>query len=233
MYVTYQMVHTCTNKFDFPVVSAAPPDGHLRLVGSDFNAEGRVEIYHQKKWGTICDDWWGVEEAHVTCKQLGYRLGAQYWYSNAYFGQGNGTIWLDDVTCFGNETKLMNCRHNGWGGHNCRHYEDVAVVCRMEGTSKLRNFWLNKLQNCMSLSLCMYLYQAPTWLSFFMPITSRVRTFWAATQSKLDNTFIRLVLNYIHDRQKKLYKYIYLFIYLFIYLHLIRPGAEIILRFSS
>ena len=216
MYVTYQMVHTCTNKFDFPVVSAAPPDGHLRLVGSDFNAEGRVEIYHQKKWGTICDDWWGVEEAHVTCKQLGYRLGAQYWYSNAYFGQGNGTIWLDDVTCFGNETKLMNCRHNGWGGHNCRHYEDVAVVCRMEGTSKLRNFWLNKLQNCMSLSLCMYLYQAPTWLSFFMAITSRVRTFWAATQSKLDNTFIRLVLNYIHDRQKKLYKYIYLFIYLFI-----------------
>lgn len=138
MYVTYQMVHTCTNKFDFPVLVAGYEDGDLRLVGSDFKAEGRVEIYHEKKWGTICDDRWGMEESNVTCKQYGYPLGAQYWYSNAYFGKGNGTIWLDDVTCSGNETKLMNCRHNGWEGHNCRHYEDVAVVCRMEGTSKLK-----------------------------------------------------------------------------------------------
>lgn len=114
------------------VLSAVYQNGDLRLVGSDFKAEGRVEIYHENKWGTICDDRWGIEEANVTCKQYGYPLGAQYWYSNAYFGKGNGTIWLDDVTCFGNETKLMNCRHNGWEGHNCRHYEDVAVVCRME-----------------------------------------------------------------------------------------------------
>ena len=69
MYVTYQMVHTCTNKFDFPVLSAAYQNGDLRLVGSDFKAEGRVEIYHQNKWGTICDDRWGMEEANVTCKQ--------------------------------------------------------------------------------------------------------------------------------------------------------------------
>ena len=158
MYVTYQMVHTWTNKFDFPVLSAVYQNGDLRLVGSDFKAEGRVEIYHENKWGTICDDRWGMEEANVTCKQYGYPLGAQYWYSNAYFGKGNGTIWLDDVTCFGNETKLMNCRHNGWEGHNCRHYEDVAVVCRMEGTSKLKNFWLNKLQNCMSLTLTLHVF---------------------------------------------------------------------------
>ena len=186
MYVTCQMVYTWTNKFDFPVLSAVYQNGDLRLVGSDFKAEGRVEIYHQNKWGTICDDRWGMEEADVTCKQLGYPLGAQYWYSNAYFGQGNGTIWLDDVTCFGNETKLMNCRHNGWEGHNCRHYEDVAVVCRMEGTSKLKNFWLNKLQNCMSLTLTLHVFQSIKLQHdclFSMPITSRVRTFWAATQS--------------------------------------------------
>ena len=166
MYITYQMVHTCSNKFDFPVVSAAPPvaDGDLRLVGSDFKAEGRVEIYHQKKWGTICDDRWGIEEANVTCKQSGYPLGAQYWYSNAYFGQGNGTIWLDDVTCFGNETKLMNCKHNGWEGHNCQHYEDVAVVCRVEGV-----YVTDSHSACISIKLQHCL--------FSMPITSRVRTF--------------------------------------------------------
>ena len=123
-----------TNSVDFPVMSAFQ-DGDLRLVGSVFKPEGRVEIYHIGKWGTICHDWWGVEEANVTCKQLGYPLGAQYWYSNAYFGQGNGTIWWNGVVCSGNERKLINCKHQRWEGHNCRHYKDVAVVCRVEGRS--------------------------------------------------------------------------------------------------
>lgn len=110
-------------------------EGDLRLVGSpsNFSAEGRVEIYHFKEWGTICDDYWGVEEANVVCHQLGYTKGAQYWYSNAKFGQGDGKIWMDDVVCYGNETALTQCHNIGWNGHNCHHYEDVGVVCQPKG----------------------------------------------------------------------------------------------------
>ena len=108
-------------------------EGDLRLVGSNFSAEGRVEIYHIKEWGTICDDYWGVEEANVVCHQLGYAEGAQYWYSNAFFGRGEGKIWMDDVVCFGNETALTQCHSIGWNGHNCHHYEDVGVLCQPKG----------------------------------------------------------------------------------------------------
>lgn len=107
-------------------------DGDVRLVGSSFPAEGRVEIYHLGSWGTICDDHFGIEEANVICRQLKHSLGAQYWYHNAHFGMGNGPIWLDDVNCVGNETALINCKHIGWNNHNCHHYEDVGVVC-LEG----------------------------------------------------------------------------------------------------
>ena len=34
--------------------------------------EGRVEIFFGDSWGTICDDGWGLEEADVVCRQLGY-----------------------------------------------------------------------------------------------------------------------------------------------------------------
>jgi deleted-in-malignant-brain-tumors protein 1 len=47
----------------------------------------------------------------------------------ALFGEGSGSIFLDDVRCFGNESRLVECPASPIGVHNCVHGEDASVQC--------------------------------------------------------------------------------------------------------
>ena len=53
--------------------------GNVRLADkweeSHKLAIGRLEIYHDGQWGTVCDDGFTNTEAIVVCTQLGYTQG--------------------------------------------------------------------------------------------------------------------------------------------------------------
>lgn len=103
--------------------------GAVRLVGDSRSDRGRVEIYINGEWGTVCDDLWTLVSARVVCRQLGFQHALKA-AKNSEFGEGKDLrILLDDVKCVGTESSLLDCRHAGVGTHNCAHYEDAGVIC--------------------------------------------------------------------------------------------------------
>ena len=103
-------------------------NGALRLVNTGRTQfGGRLEVYYNNEWGTVCDDGWGNADATVACRQMGF-LGVS---NISRFGSGESSqpIWLDDVECSGSDSRLIDCSHAGIGNENCNHGEDVGIIC--------------------------------------------------------------------------------------------------------
>ncbi|XP_006872492.1 PREDICTED: lysyl oxidase homolog 3 isoform X2 [Chrysochloris asiatica] len=91
--------------------------------------EGRVEIQRAGEWGTICDDDFTLQAAHVLCRELGFTE-ATGWTHSAKYGPGTGRIWLDNINCRGTEQSVTECASRGWGNSDCTHDEDAGVICK-------------------------------------------------------------------------------------------------------
>uniref|UniRef100_A0A2K5U1K4 T-cell differentiation antigen CD6 n=1 Tax=Macaca fascicularis TaxID=9541 RepID=A0A2K5U1K4_MACFA len=90
-------------------------------------APGRVEMLEHGEWGSVCDDTWDLEDAHVVCRQLGCGWAVQA-VPGLHFTPGRGPIHRDQVNCSGAEAYLWDCPGLP-GQHYCGHKEDAGVVC--------------------------------------------------------------------------------------------------------
>uniref|UniRef100_A0A8B9J786 SRCR domain-containing protein n=1 Tax=Astyanax mexicanus TaxID=7994 RepID=A0A8B9J786_ASTMX len=126
-------ITNCNHKEDAGVICS----GKILLISGTGSCSGRVEVYYNGQWGTVCDDDWDINDADVVCRQLGCGRALSA-HSSAYFGQGTGPILLDNFGCSGNESSITECHHNGFGEHNCNHGEDAGVTCSGEENSMIR-----------------------------------------------------------------------------------------------
>uniref|UniRef100_A0A803TQV0 Soluble scavenger receptor cysteine-rich domain-containing protein SSC5D n=1 Tax=Anolis carolinensis TaxID=28377 RepID=A0A803TQV0_ANOCA len=101
---------------------------YLRLMNGTSPCSGRVEVFHNDTWGTICDAGWDLQDAQVVCSQLGCGKASKA-LGGAHYGQGSGPIWLENINCTGEEASLKECQKGIWGEHSCSHSQDASVEC--------------------------------------------------------------------------------------------------------
>uniref|UniRef100_A0A8C1JR60 SRCR domain-containing protein n=1 Tax=Cyprinus carpio TaxID=7962 RepID=A0A8C1JR60_CYPCA len=89
---------------------------------------GRLEVYHNAVWGSVCDDHWDISDAQVVCRQLGCGAALRA-DGNSVFGAGEGVVWLNRVECRGNEIHLWDCPLSLNNHTDCSHKEHAGLTC--------------------------------------------------------------------------------------------------------
>ncbi|XP_048475014.1 scavenger receptor cysteine-rich type 1 protein M130-like [Rhincodon typus] len=117
----------CSHKEDVRIMCSEHKE--MRLVNGKHRCEGRVEVFYNGTWGTVCSESLDIHDAEVICKQLHCGVLISIDYYTRLFGAGRGPIWLDEVDCLSHETTLWECQTEPWGQHNCEHREDAGVIC--------------------------------------------------------------------------------------------------------
>ncbi|KAM7108709.1 scavenger receptor cysteine-rich type 1 protein M130-like, partial [Ciconia maguari] len=122
----------------------------VRLVGGPGRCAGRVEVYVNGTWGTVCQETWDLQDATVVCRQLGCgtALAAP---GSARFGRGMWPPWPDAGGCAGTEESLWDCPASAQ--HGCRRGGGAGAICseqlslRLAGGSSRCNGHLEVLYN--------------------------------------------------------------------------------------
>ena len=107
----------------------------IRLVDGKTEREGRVEIFYNSSWGSVCDTDWGTEEGDVVCRQLGFgppiltTKGSHYDSTTEEGEKRTVNLWLGNIECVGSEAMLAACSHSQWGMANCKTEQEAGVKC--------------------------------------------------------------------------------------------------------
>ncbi|KAL9707408.1 hypothetical protein quinque_010926 [Culex quinquefasciatus] len=121
---------------DLGTSESSTPKVPVRLVGGLTDHEGRLQVYTEGRWGTVCDYGWTMINAALVCHQLGLALNPRDWRLLRSEVPGAGTsedVLLSHVRCTEHDIDITQCRaeraSQGEFENSCNHENDVGVRC--------------------------------------------------------------------------------------------------------
>ena len=106
----------------------------MRLINGFAPYAGQVAVYRRGTWVAVCDDGWDEKDATVVCRELGYP-GVTIVTKEMFFGVP-GRIKIEQLGCYGNETKLSECsfkttRKMSQCLNRNRRHREAGVICEV------------------------------------------------------------------------------------------------------
>ncbi|XP_068800438.1 scavenger receptor cysteine-rich type 1 protein M130-like [Struthio camelus] len=99
----------------------------LRLVGGS-GCAGRLQVFYNGTWGSVCANGTSRATAAVVCRQLGCGAGGSLAAVPAT-PQAGGPAWLAWVQCGEGADSLWRCPSAPWHPHHCRSPGDTHITC--------------------------------------------------------------------------------------------------------
>ncbi|XP_039373302.1 scavenger receptor cysteine-rich type 1 protein M130-like [Mauremys reevesii] len=118
--------HNCKHKEDAGVLCSEFTD--LRLV-SNRDCAGRLEIFYNGTWGSVCSNQMSEVTPAIVCKQLNCGDGGKIARDFEY-GAGSGPTWLDHVACSEQHSSIWQCPSKPWNPTSCNNRaEETHIFC--------------------------------------------------------------------------------------------------------
>ena len=77
-----------------------------------------MELFHNGKWGTLCNIGWTRNDAITVCRELGFGPSIRL-KPHGFYGESNGPFWFRSLSSV-NVTRT--CNHH-------QHYDELNVKC--------------------------------------------------------------------------------------------------------
>ncbi|XP_074079251.1 CD5 antigen-like [Macrotis lagotis] len=99
----------------------------LRLVGGNSRCKGRVELWKNEKWGTVCDDHWKRETADMVCQELQCGPVMEVRAGKLFLPKAQEAQPIWNLKCQGRERTLAECEEDTVDCED--HNEDAGAIC--------------------------------------------------------------------------------------------------------
>jgi len=111
-----------------PLVPFLPEFMALRLENSD-GCSGRLQIFYNGTWGSICANSMTLETVSLACKELGCGDGGTL-ETGLRYGRVSGPAWLDNVQCGERTSSFWQCSSTPWDPQSCEDLRDeIHITC--------------------------------------------------------------------------------------------------------
>uniref|UniRef100_H3A2K9 Soluble scavenger receptor cysteine-rich domain-containing protein SSC5D n=1 Tax=Latimeria chalumnae TaxID=7897 RepID=H3A2K9_LATCH len=104
----------------------------LKPVSDRHDCAGRVEVFYNGTWGSVCSNNMRDVTIGVICQQMG--CGNTGTLDKQFGEEGSGLKWLDSISCFGYESVFWQCPPLPWGQNKCIQGEVAQIACQEKDT---------------------------------------------------------------------------------------------------